>query len=244
LPKTAFLPLIHIINSILAGWAAKFLSIAGRLVLLNSILSSIPMYIMSVLKLPQWVINAIDKIRRTFLWHGANDQRKGYNLVDWEVVCEPKQIDGLGVLDLKTFNYALLLKWQWEWFAGENRLWRPLLLQTAPTLDGLPITPLFSQLPMKIRQFFNCSTQWKPGDGAMIRLWDHDWGQGQLRHILPNLFSFSMKIEISLQSATRVQHLEQLFMHNLSIEAQSELTTLQNHLLRVDLRQGARDEIK
>lgn len=113
LPRTAYIPLIEKLNKRLAGWAANFLSIAGRLVLLNSILSSLPMHYMSVLALPAWVLLKIDRIRKRFLWKGASEQAKGYHLVDWETVCKPKSVGGLGILDMNIFNQALLLKWIW-----------------------------------------------------------------------------------------------------------------------------------
>lgn len=71
LSKCAYLPLIQRMNKRLSGWEAKHLSIASRIVLINSMLSSLPTYFMSCLKLPEWVIKDIDKIRRSFLWHGA-----------------------------------------------------------------------------------------------------------------------------------------------------------------------------
>lgn len=95
---------------------------AGRLVLLNSILSSVPIYIMLGLKIPQWVIDEIDKNRRRFLWHGTTEQQKGYNLAKWTTICQPKLIGGLGILDLKNFNIALLMKWYWEWCAPYTTL--------------------------------------------------------------------------------------------------------------------------
>lgn len=76
LPKAAYLPLIHKLNSRLAGWAAKHLSIVGRIVLLNAVLSALPLYFMMVLRLPKWVITQIDKIRRRFLWHGVGQNKK------------------------------------------------------------------------------------------------------------------------------------------------------------------------
>lgn len=58
-------------NQKLSGWAAKHMSIAGRLVLLNVVLSALPMYFMMVMQLPKWVIRKIEKIRRKFMWHGT-----------------------------------------------------------------------------------------------------------------------------------------------------------------------------
>lgn len=113
LSKNDYLPLIQKFSTRLTGWAPKQLSMAGRLVLINSVLSSIPVYYMSCFKLPIWVIEEIDKTRRNFLWHGVSAQKK-INLANWDLVCTPKQLGGLGVMDLKVFNNTLLIKWLWK----------------------------------------------------------------------------------------------------------------------------------
>ena len=147
LPKTAYLDLLTKLNKRLAGWEARFLSIAGRLVLLNSILSSLPIYYMSVLKLPQWVLSEIDKIRRRFLWHGAADQVNGYSLANWDMVCQPKSNGGLGILDLKIFNYALLLKWHWWWFKPEKQIMENIASEHSGR----------KRLGTRIRSIFGCN---------------------------------------------------------------------------------------
>ena len=73
---------------------------------------------------------------------------------------------------------------------------------------------------------FNVSTQWKPGNGATTLLWDHDWGEGQLRFELPNLYSFTQQSDISVQAAANEHNLERMFRPNLSILAQQELSQL------------------
>ncbi|XP_039138904.1 uncharacterized protein LOC120276247 [Dioscorea cayenensis subsp. rotundata] len=59
--------LIGMVRSRLTTWKASYLSLGGRLTLVNSVLSSMPVYWMSVFKLPAWVIKEIDKILRDFL---------------------------------------------------------------------------------------------------------------------------------------------------------------------------------
>lgn len=51
----------------LAMWKLKHISLGGRLTLVNSMLSAIPTFWMSMFRLPYWVIRAIDRIRRDFL---------------------------------------------------------------------------------------------------------------------------------------------------------------------------------
>jgi hypothetical protein len=80
--------------------SSTFLSYSGRLQLVNLVLSSLPTYFMSTIKLPKTVIEAIDKVRKNCLWRGNAIDAKGYNLAAWLTVTIPKEKGGLGVRDL------------------------------------------------------------------------------------------------------------------------------------------------
>jgi hypothetical protein len=67
------------------------LSIGGRVTLLNSVISVIPIYWMSIYRLPVHVRNAIDKLKKYFLWYGGYTVKKKYCLVSWEVVYKSKK---------------------------------------------------------------------------------------------------------------------------------------------------------
>lgn len=97
----------------LEGWQGKFLSLRGRIVLLNSVLSAVPLYQASVYRIPRWVIAQINKFRKKFLWGGVGCKRKSYNLVKSGQVCRPKKQGGLGVSNLLHMNMTLLMKQWW-----------------------------------------------------------------------------------------------------------------------------------
>jgi hypothetical protein len=62
--------LAHWIEKIAAklpGWKAELLNLAGRITLIKSVLSAIPVYLFTALNAPKWVIKAIEKIQRNFL---------------------------------------------------------------------------------------------------------------------------------------------------------------------------------
>ena len=82
----------------------------GRTVLVNAVLDSSLIYILSAMMLPQGTIEELDKRRRAFLWSGESSTSGAQCLVAWERACLPKEHGGLGVKDLKTFNQCLLLK--------------------------------------------------------------------------------------------------------------------------------------
>lgn len=65
--RSDFLPLIEKIESRVEGWKGKFLSKGGRLQLINSVLCSVPIYLMTCFSLPRWVIKRIESVCRNFL---------------------------------------------------------------------------------------------------------------------------------------------------------------------------------
>jgi hypothetical protein len=62
-------------------WKGKLLSICGRLILLNYVISSIPLYWRSIYRLLVHVRTANDKLRKHFFWYRKNFVKKIYCLV-------------------------------------------------------------------------------------------------------------------------------------------------------------------
>lgn len=109
----------------LGCWQGRLQSIGGRLILLNSTLSSVPMYMISFYKLPKGVQERIDYFRKRFLWQEDQGIRK-YHLVNWPLVCSPRDQGGLGVLDLEAMNKAMLGKWIWR-LENEEGWWQEII---------------------------------------------------------------------------------------------------------------------
>ena len=97
--------------------ALSLLSAGTKLTLVNSTITSMRIYAMCTLKLHPKVIDHIDKLRRYCLW-AKNTEKwvKNKSLAAWELVCRPKYNGGLGVIDIKTHNVALLLKHLYKFY--------------------------------------------------------------------------------------------------------------------------------
>lgn len=94
----------------LSSWKIRHLSLGGRLMLVNSLLLALATYWMFIFRLPSWVIKAIDRIKRDFLWSGPDIEKPRCRLVSWKAICLACDQGGWEILDLHNVNQALLSK--------------------------------------------------------------------------------------------------------------------------------------
>jgi len=120
---TSWQCVIDKIQKRLSSWKSSCLSRAGRLVLLKSVLNCLPIYYLSLFRLPRKVAIEIIRIQRKFLWSGSKEG-KYLALVKWKVVQQHKGRGGLGVGDIVVKNATLLFKWWWRFANVVDPLWK------------------------------------------------------------------------------------------------------------------------
>lgn len=92
-------PLLDKILNKITSWTFSFLSYAGRLQFIKSVLFSIQIFWSQVFVLPKKVVQLIESLCRRFLWTSSvNSSKKA--LIAWERLCYPKAAGGLGLLDV------------------------------------------------------------------------------------------------------------------------------------------------
>jgi hypothetical protein len=64
-------PVVDRIEARLLSWNHKFLSFGGRLTLLKSVLSSLPVYFLSFFKAPTGIITSLESTFKIFFWGGV-----------------------------------------------------------------------------------------------------------------------------------------------------------------------------
>ncbi|XP_016185821.1 uncharacterized protein LOC107627507 [Arachis ipaensis] len=119
-------PVIDKVEEKLSLWKAKILSKAGKLVLIKSVINSLPIYYLSLYKMPNVVARRIISLQRRFFW-GKDDGRPGMALVKWELIQALRKLGGLGVGDTVIHNTALLFKWWWRFSKEDCPLWKKIV---------------------------------------------------------------------------------------------------------------------
>jgi len=181
-PKVVhWLPLLDKLKNKIQAWGATWLNKAGKIVLINSVITSLPIYQCSVLLAPKTITNKIEEMLRRFLWEGGRNNEKKMHLVSWDKIKKPRLEGGLQIRDVATQNLAMGGKILWNMISGKNT-WSKQILQKKyftgnrnRCLEKPPKkqtgSPIFL-LCKKALPYFTAKLTWIPGNGANINIWD------------------------------------------------------------------------
>jgi hypothetical protein len=88
-----FMPLVTRLERRLTA-SSCFLAYGGRLQLIASCLSSMPIYFLCSLDIPEGILKQIYRIIRQCLWRGNNPESKKQSLASLDMICKPKSSGG------------------------------------------------------------------------------------------------------------------------------------------------------
>ena len=170
------------------------LSYGDRSVLINSVLTSLPMFLLSFFLIPVGVRKRLDYFRSRFFWQ-SDSVKKKYRLTKWNIVCRPKDQGGLGIQVLDIKNKCLLSKWLFK-ILREEGVWQELLsnkylqgktlAQTEPKSTDSP----FWKGIMAVKHEFFQRGKFMVGNGLHTRFWEDVWlGDKSLADQYPSLFN-------------------------------------------------------
>lgn len=224
------LPLVQRIAKKLMG-LATFMTQAGRLLLVKSILASLPIFFMCCLDIPQTIKKQIAKYLRHSLWRGSDMEDHMPAMVAWSVVSRPKNQGGLGICNLSVQNNALLLKNLHKFFNSHNIPWVNLIWEIYYSNGMLPgqnmVGSFWWKTNLKLLDLFKSMAICNIGDGKSALFWTDQWHSTCLFQCLPHLSSFTKNTLLSVQEATNLEYLEDLFHLPLSTQAYEEFQQLE-----------------
>ncbi|RVX11326.1 LINE-1 retrotransposable element ORF2 protein [Vitis vinifera] len=150
-------PVVERISRRLDGWKKAYLSLGGRITLIQS-------------------SSKIEKMQRDFLWSGAGEGKRDH-LIRWEVVSRPREMGGLGFGKTSMRNSALLGKWLWRFPRERSGLWHKVIASIYGThpngWDANMVVRWSHRCPWKaIAQVFKSSPLLSPSGGQ--------WGENSV----------------------------------------------------------------
>lgn len=173
------------INKKLNSWKTKLLNDAGKEVMIKAVVQALPVYSMSVFKLPLGVCNEISKCTASFWWNKGGDEKK-IHWICWPQMTKPKEEGGLGLKDVADFNQALLAKQVWRLMTKPN-----LLLSRIMKAKYYPHSDVFQaktkprdswmwQSWNEAKALIQFGSRWRVGNGHNIKIWEDNWfNEGQ-----------------------------------------------------------------
>jgi hypothetical protein len=171
----------------------------------------------------------IDRARRHCLWK-RKDKEKINSLAAWDMVCRPKDKGGLGIINLKIQNKALLLKHLDNFFNNEDIPWIHLVRDAyyhqavphATVLAGSFWWKNIISLSDEYRELTKCVV----GNGSSVLFWSDQWTDGLLDSAFPRLFSYAKDKLQSVQDFFGREMIDSFHLP-LSVQAYDELQSLQ-----------------
>ncbi|KAL0918933.1 hypothetical protein M5K25_010982 [Dendrobium thyrsiflorum] len=102
-------------------WSNKFILLEGRLVLVKSVLLSIPIFLATHSLVPMGVLYEIDKMCRDFIWH-KKDGKFALHYVAWIVLCKSKNHGGHGLHSIVSKVGSIRAKFSWNFIVNPKSL--------------------------------------------------------------------------------------------------------------------------
>lgn len=176
IPRNQYNFIVDRMKSKLASWKANSLSLAGRTVLVKSVLLSVPVYNMQSQLLPVHICSSIDKINRDFLWGSTDEQRKTH-LLNWDTINLPRDKCGLNIRTARENNLAILSKLGWKIVNNDKAPWCQALslkyLKKRTFWDSKNSTQASCTWKgiLKTRKLLQGSLNWSIGCGMQTNFW-------------------------------------------------------------------------
>ena len=195
--------------------------------------------------MPAGVIENIDRARKQCLWRGNNHSNRGGNLVAWKQVQKPKDKGGLGVLNLRLQNDALLLKQLHKFYMKSdipwcNLIWSKYYQHKVPHASREMGSFWWKDI-LRLNTIYRGIARCVIGNGATVTFWDDLWANEILSSKYPRIHSFAKDHNISVQKIMQIDDISEIFNLPLSDQALSELMDLQNDVQQINFDGSSED---
>lgn len=165
----------------------------------------------------------MDRYRKHCLWSGADENNRINAKGAWPLVTRANEEGGLGVIDLRSQNEALLMKNLHKFFNKVDIPWVHLVwgkhYKNGKLPNHIKRGSFWCRDILKLLDKFKGMASVSVADGSSCLLWDDCWWEQPLKLAFPELFSYAKKPAISLKEAVSASLSANLFHLPLSEDA-------------------------
>nr|GEZ06891.1 RNA-directed DNA polymerase, eukaryota [Tanacetum cinerariifolium] len=194
--------------------------VGGRLTLLKSVLRVIPIYHMSIFKVPMKVLQNMEAFRARF-FNGLDINTRKPCWVSWKEVMASNDTGGLGILSMFALNRVLLFKWVWRFISQKNTIWARVIKalhgedgkignHDSPTYPSICLTIIKEVDSLKAKGI-DLSRFITPilGNGVTTSFWDVPWrGDVAFKVLAPRIYALETMKDIVVASKLSHNDLE------------------------------------
>ncbi|XP_050238466.1 uncharacterized mitochondrial protein AtMg00310-like [Mercurialis annua] len=159
------------------SWKHQFLSAAGKEMLIKSVMLAIPNYYFNVFLIPLSICVDIESCLNAFWWgNKKKEESRGIHWSDWDKLCLPKNLGGMGFRKLRDFNLAMLSKQGWKLLSSPNslvyRVFHAKYFYNSDFLNAkLGANPSYVwRSLMAAQEIVRKGTRWRIGRGNSLRM--------------------------------------------------------------------------
>ncbi|KAF5475420.1 hypothetical protein F2P56_007226, partial [Juglans regia] len=178
----AFQGILDKVRMKISSYAVKLLSQAGREIFIKAVVQALPTYTMSVFKLPNSLLKAINSVLQNYWW-GQQQKRNKIHWVSWSKLGKAKDAGGMGFRDLEYFNKAMLAKQCWRLTQNPHSLAAKVLKAKYFKHSDFQSAKLGASPSFIWRSFIAArpvifeGSVWRVGTGENINIWQVKWLQ-------------------------------------------------------------------
>jgi ribonuclease HI len=161
------------------GWKERFLSKAGKEILVKAVAQAIPIFAMSCFDLTKTFCDDLSSMVCRYWWNNQDEER--HHWLSWELLTKPKSEGGLGFRDPHIFNMAMLARQGWRLLLNPDSLCGRLLkakyFPECSILDASPKPDISYTWRSILRgvALLKEGLIWRVGDGTNVKIWEDPW---------------------------------------------------------------------
>ncbi|GER41013.1 retrotransposon protein [Striga asiatica] len=165
----------------LLSWKNKYLSSAGKEILMKYVLNALPFFTLSCFLLPLKICKELAQLFANLWWSSDPATNQGIHWKAWHLLTLPKAAGGLNFHDLQVFNQSLILKQIWRLVTKlELLMSRVLRHKYFPNGDFFGAKPIQSSSCLwrswlKVQKLFLQGFMMQVRNGRKIKVWEHPW---------------------------------------------------------------------